>query len=175
MSNIGFCFHMVFENQIVYTEPTLYRCISMAYSKNQFQNKIQFFCFFFTTSSLSVALPKLWNSALLFFTSLCTKPQNQLMAQSNFEAVILFSTKKLRTFFIFHFELSNSFTNKLAWLKMEEHLKITEPTEVLSKTVDKKLIIKCLESFKNCQCSFTEIKSFFANPAASSLYNTQYL
>ena len=40
MSNIGFCFHMVFENQIVYTEPTLYRCISLAYSKNQFQNKI---------------------------------------------------------------------------------------------------------------------------------------
>ena len=47
MCNNGFCFYIVFQNQIVYTEPTLYRCISMTYSKNQFQNKIIFFfCFF---------------------------------------------------------------------------------------------------------------------------------
>ena len=46
MRNNGFCFHIVFQNQIVYTEPTLCRCVSMASSKNQFQNKIQFFCFF---------------------------------------------------------------------------------------------------------------------------------
>ena len=54
------------------------------------------------------------------------------MALSHFEAVnILFLTKKFRSFFNFRFELSNSFANKLAWLKMEEHLTITEPRGTL--------------------------------------------
>ena len=74
---------------------------------------------------------------------------------------ILFSTRKLRSYFIFRFELSNSFTTKLAGLQMEEHLTITEPRGILLKSLDNKLIIKFLESFENWLCCFTLIKSFF--------------
>ena len=94
------------------------------------------------------------------------------MVLSHFEAVIiLFSTIKLRSFFIFHFESSSSLTTKLPGLKMEEHLTLAEHRGVISKSLDNKLKIKCLESFKNGLCSFAVIKSFCGK--SSSIFLAQ--
>ena len=99
----------------------------------------------------------------IFFTSLFTKSQNWLVTLSHFEAVILFSTKKLRSFLIFRFELSNSFITKLAGLKKDQYLTITEPKGIFANSLDNKPLVQYLDPLK--------IKS----ATASSLYQTQYL